>query len=469
MTDRYDLVIMGMGSAGMVAAEFAASIGLRVAAVERDRVGGTSLWTGCVPSKTLIASARAAHVMRTADRFGLRPVEPVVELSEVWQRIRAVQAEVAATDDDPARLAEMGVEIVRGEATLSGPNEVSVHGHAPLPTRVVLLCTGSRPRRLDVPGLARAGSLTSDDVFALDTPPATTSIVGGGPVGVELAQAFNRLGIAATIVERAPTILPRDEPGLVRRLSDVLTREGVQLHTAADVRRVTTDGPVTVVHAAVDGEPTTVRSDAVLVCIGRTPNVEGLGLEELGVTIGPDGVEVDDRGRTPVRSIYAAGDVTARHGFTHSAAAEGVRAVRDAFFPGKGGRPDLVPWCTFTDPELAHVGLTTAQAEARYGEDVDVWRHDLAHSARGRAEATPEGEVLVVTAKGRLLGAHVLAPAAGEMIHELGLAIHHGLKLSDVADLVHVYPTLATSIGQLAAEAALEKAQKLRWLVRKGR
>ncbi|MGI8984570.1 MAG: FAD-dependent oxidoreductase, partial [Acidimicrobiales bacterium] len=205
----------------------------------------------------------------------------------------------------------------------------------------------------------------------------------------------------------------------------------------------------------------------LMVAVGRQPNTGGLGLEEVGVEIGRKGVVVDQRMRTTVSSIYAAGDVAGRFLFTHSAAYEGVRAIRDMFFPGKGTVTDFVPWCTFTDPELAHAGLTVAEAETKHGDDVEVYRMELAHSDRAVAESAPEGVIVVVTAKGKVVGAHILAPSAGEMIHELALAINKDMKLAEVASLIHVYPTLSTGIGQLAGEAAFEGAKRLRWLVRK--
>ena len=208
-------------------------------------------------------------------------------------------------------------------------------------------------------------------------------------------------------------------------------------------------------------------ADGVLVAVGRQANVDGLGLAELGIASGPEGITVDDRGRTSVRTIYVAGDAAGRHQLAHVAAHEAVQAVRDAFFPGRRRRTASVPWCTFTDPEMAHAGLTVAEAEARDGENVDVWQVDLARSDRARAEGASDGALMVVTAKGRIVGAHLLAPAAGELIHELALAIDRGMKLADVAELVHVYPTFSTSIAQVADEALFERAQKLRWLVRR--
>lgn len=466
MAERYDLIIVGMGSGGMIAAEFAATLDLRVGVVERSRIGGDCLWTGCVPSKALLASAKAAHTMRHADHYGLTAVTPKIDTERVWSRIRAIQESIADTDDNADRYVAMGVDVISGTARISKPHEVLVDGVRRLRARYILLCTGSRPAEPDVEGLAEAGFVTSETLFELERPPESVVMVGGGPIAIEMAQGFNRLGIATTVLQKGPGILPRDEPDLVEILRAKLQAEGVDLHLDVDTERITVEGAQKVVRGTVGGVARDWRAAEVLVAVGRRPNTEGLGLEELGIGIGPRGIRVDERLRTSVPSIYAAGDVAGRHLFTHSAGYEAVRAVRDMFFPGKGRANEAVPWCTFTDPELAHAGLTSAEASDRHGDDVAVWRQDLAHSDRARAEGATDGAILIVTVKDRVVGAHVLAPAAGEMIHELALAIREDMKLSALAGLIHVYPTLSTGIGQLAAEAAFEKAGKLRWLVR---
>lgn len=471
---RYDLVIVGMGSGGMIGAEFAATIGLRVAVVERGRVGGDCLWTGCVPSKALLASAKAAHTMKVADRYGLPSVDPEIDTSLVWKRIRTIQQEIASTDDNPDRFREMGVELIRGSARITGPNTVLVTP-APgsgepdrrLETRIILICTGSRPAVPDVEGLKEAGFLTSENVFELERAPRSIVMIGGGPIAIEMAQGFNRLGVRTTVLQKGPGILPRDEPALVGILTGKLREEGVDLRLDVTTDRVAMSDGMKTVHGSENGEPSRWTAEDLLVAVGRRPNVEGLGLAEVGVKVGRRGVEVDERMRTAVPSIYAAGDVAGRFLFTHSAGYEAVRAIRDAFYPGKGRVTDFVPWCTFTDPELAHAGMTTAQAEERFGDDVEVYHLELGHSDRARADNASEGAIVVVTAKGRVVGAHILAPSAGEMIHELALAITQGMRLAEVASLIHVYPTLSTSVGQLAGEAAFEGAKRLRWLVRK--
>jgi pyruvate/2-oxoglutarate dehydrogenase complex dihydrolipoamide dehydrogenase (E3) component len=404
--------------------------------------------------------------MRTADDFGIDPVEPRIDRGSVWKRIRAVQQEIASTDDNPARYEEMGVEIVYGHAELTGKNTVQV-GDRTLETRYVLLCTGSRPAVPPIEGLQDAGFVTSESLFELEDPPASFVNIGGGPIAVEMVQGFTRLGIPVTLLQKGPRILPRDEPALVDKLVDKLRTEGVDLRFDVETQKVTVENGTKTVHGTENGKPATWSGEELLVAVGRVPNKEGLDLEGLGITCTPKGVVVDNRGRTSVDNIYACGDLAGRYLFTHSAAYEGVRAVRDMFFPGKGKVVASVPWCTFTDPELAHTGMTEAEARDKHGDDIEVWHQDLEHNDRARADNSAEGAIMIITDKKKIVGAHILAPAAGEMIHEFALAIEEGVKLNELSQFMHVYPTYGTSIGQLAGEAAFEKAEKLRWLVKR--
>ncbi len=460
---KYDLIVVGMGSAGMTAAEFAPKLGIKVACVESGRVGGDCLWTGCVPSKALLASAKAAHTMRHADAYGLTAVEPVIDTRRVWDRIHAIQQQVASSDDDPERFRAEGVDVLLGAARLTSPTTVSVEDDEH-EARFILLATGSRPATPPIDGLAEAGYLTSERIFELDRAPTSLVMIGAGPIAIELAQGLTRLGVPVTVLQKGPGVLTREEPALAARLLAKLRAEGVDIQVDVDIERVSVgeDGAKTV-HA---GERSWTAAE-IFVGTGRTPNVEGLGLEEVGVKVGRRGIEVDDRMRTSVKSIYAAGDVAGRFLFTHSAGYEAARAVRNMFLPSSTGGDYLVPWCTFTDPELAHAGLTEAQARAEHGDDaVAVWRQDLSHSDRVRADSAAEGEIRIVTAKGRIVGAHALAPSAGELIGELALAIDQKLKLAELASVVHVYPTIALAIQQIAGEAAYASAEKLSWLVR---
>lgn len=465
---RYDLVVIGMGSAGAVAAEFAATeIGLRVAAVERARVGGDCLWTGCVPSKALISSARVAHTVRHADHHAIAADPPRVDLKQVWDRIRAIQSEIAATDDDPDRIRAAGVELIDGEAHLIGPNTVSVAGRT-LSTRFVLVCTGSRPTLPAIDGLDEIDVLTSENLFETPRPPDSLVIIGGGPIACELSQALNRLGVTVTMIERADRLLARDEPAHARRILTTLRDEGVDVRLGTTPTRVTRGGDGVNVHLH-DGERVTAQG--VFVATGRTPNTADLGLERAGVAVDASGrVVVDERNRTSTRSIYAVGDITDRPDFTHTAGYDGVLAVRDMFFPGRGVAPALVPWCTFTDPEVAHVGMTEEEAVAEHGaKRVTAHRRTLDHNDRARADGDTNGEIVIVTARGRIVGAHAVCRAAGELIHELALAISHRTKLAELTELIHVYPTLSTAVGRISADAAYASARRYRFLARIGR
>ncbi len=472
---QFDLVVIGMGSAGTLAVELAAQdLGLRVAAVERGRIGGDCLWTGCVPSKALLASARVAHTVRHAAAFGIDAGgEPRIDLDAVWRRITTVQADIAATDDSPDRFRAMGAELVIGEARITGPREVTVataEGDRVLGTRYVLVCTGSRAAIPPIAGIDSVPVLTSDHVFELERPPESLVILGGGPIAVELGQGLRRLGVATTLVEREHRLLPREEPELADRLALVLQREGVGLRLGVAAERIsdTGDGDGVAVELA-DGR--VERAAGLLVATGRVANVDGLGLDALGLEVGPEGVHVDGRSRTHVPTIYAVGDAAAgRPRFTHTAAYDAAAAIRDMFFPGRGLAPALVPWCTFSDPELARVGLTAAEARAVHGERaVTVLRHELHHVDRARADGATDGLLLVVAVRRRIVGAHLLAPGAGELVHELALAMKAGIGLDELAQLVHVYPTIATGVGRIAGDHAINRARKLRSITKLGR
>ena len=340
-------------------------------------------------------------------------------------------------------------------------------GAVELNGRFVLVCTGSRPTMPAIPGLADVEVLTSENLFALERPPASLVMIGGGPIATELAQGMVRLGVPTTVVEMAHRLVPRDEPELADRLGRILRAEGVDLHLATEATAVRPGGDGVVVETG-DGDHTAA---GLLVATGRTANVELLGLDRFGIPVSAAGVEVDGRNRTLVPSIYVVGDAAAgRPRYTHSAAHDAVLAVRDMFFPGRGVPAQLVPWCTFTDPELAHVGLTAAEARERYGSrTVQVYRHELADNDRARADGTTDGILLVVAVKDRIVGAHALAPAAGELIHELALAIRFGVGVDELAELVHVHPTLADGFARIASDRAYATARRYRPLARLSR
>lgn len=471
MPKPYDLVIIGLGAAGLTAAKVAAGeLGLRVAAVERERVGGDCLWTGCVPSKSIIASAQCAHAVAEASHFGVPAAPTPADRRAVWGRMATIRAEIAAIDDNVESVRALGVDVFDGSARVSGARSVVVDtydGSTELESRFILVCTGSRPTMPAVAGLPEVDVLTNESLFGLESGPESLAIIGAGPVGVETAQALARLGSTVHIFDSAARILTSEEPESADRLARILSSDGVELCLGSPVTAVRAARDGVIVETA-DGEWSAER---LLVAAGRTANVDGLGLDRLGIIATAAGISVDARSRTIVPTVYAVGDVAAgRSHHTHAAATDAAIAVRDMFLPGRATASTLVPWCVFTDPELAHVGLTPAEARERFGErQVRVHRQEMLEVDRARIDRRTDGLITLVTARGRLVGAHVLAPHAGEMINELALAIRFSMTIGDLAQVPHVYPTYATAISQLVATHEFRRVRRFRGLAKLSR
>lgn len=457
----YDLLIIGAGSAGMAAAEVAPRMGVRVALAERDRIGGDCLWTGCVPSKALIASAKLAHRMKSASELGLADQIAAVDTAKVLDRVRAVQHDIAATTDSIEHFQRLGVDVLTGVARVRDEHSAVVAGRV-ITARFILLASGSRPSVPPIEGLGESGYLTSDTLFCLERLPSSLIVIGGGPIAVETSQAARRLGVEVTLLESQAQILGREDGRLAARVRSILEREGVSIFTGAAVERVELRGSGRMVTGTVDGERHEWRAHGVLVATGRAPNVEDLGLAEAGISTSPKGIVVDDRLRTSVSSIYAAGDVAGRFFFTHSAVSEAATALRNMFYPGSKPAPMLVPWTTFTEPELGHAGMTRAQAEAELGRDrILEFRAPLSESDRARADGVDGEFVCVTDTNYRLLGAHVLAPGAGDMMGHLAVAIGRGDRLTpDFANAIQVYPTISFTLSQLAAHATYRQLRR---------
>lgn len=456
---RYDLVVLGGGTAGIIAARTAGRLGASVVLVERDRTGGDCLWTGCVPSKSLIAAAHTAHRIRTSGRFGITPTQPKVDFAAVRAHIRQAIARIEPADS-PTALTWAGAEVIHGDAVFTGPREVRVDGRT-LRFRHALIATGSSPALPPVPGLAEVEPLTSDTVWDLTELPARLVVLGGGPIGCELGQAFSRLGSEVTIIEATERLVPREEPPAGIALAAALSAEGIRVLTGTTMTKA--GGSTGALELAVSGPEgtTVVRADRVLVSTGRQPRTAGLGLEAAGVRLDDRGqVVVDAKLRTSNRRIYAAGDVTGALPFTHVAGMHGSIAATNAVLaPTRRIDHERIPWVTFTDPEIAHVGLTETQARQRHGGAVRVrlLRHD--HLDRAIVEDDTDGFThVVLDQKGRVLGATIVAPRAGEVIAELTALIARGGRLRDLAPVVHAYPTWADGVWHAAvaeADAAL--------------
>ena len=450
---RRDLIVVGGGTAGLVAAVGAAGQGANVTLLERARTGGDCLWTGCVPSKALLAAASAAHTARHSGHLGVHADQVTVDLAEVMSHVRGA---IGALEphDSPDRLRAEGVEVVQGEARFVADDTVAVDGQR-LRFRTAMVATGAAPVLPPIDGLADAAPMTTDTVWDLEELPARLVVLGGGPIGCELGQAFARLGAEVTIVEMEARLLPREEPEASEALQAALVREGVDVRTGARATAVTPAGDgddgwqLTLQRG--DAPPDEVGFDRILVAVGRRPRTTGLGLEAAGIEVdGRGAVVVDDLLRTTNRRVYAGGDVTALLPFTHVAAAHGATVVQNALF-GLRARVDheRIPWVTFTDPEVARVGLSAAEARERFGPGIRVRRAAHTEVDRAWAEARTDGFAqLVGGPKGRLVGATVVGPRAGETIGEVVAWRQQDAKLSAIArGSTHAFPTWSDDIA----------------------
>ena len=450
---RYNLVVIGAGTAGLVTAAGAAGLGARVALVERGLMGGDCLNVGCVPSKALIRAARAFADVRDAAAHGVRvPPVATVDFPAVMERMRRLRASISPTDS-AARFRRLGIDVFLGAARFTGRDSLEVDGRRLRFARAAI-ATGGRPAVPDIPGLEQAGYLTNETVFALTELPRRLAVIGSGPIGCELTQAFARFGSLVTLLERGPRIMPREEPEAAELVTRAFGRDGVSVRTRTRVVRVEPEAGPEGRHRLLlerEGRGEDLPVDAILVGVGRVPNVEDLGLEAAGVIHDRTGVVVDDALRTSNPRIYAAGDVGSRFKFTHMADALARIVVRNALFPGTDKASALVvPWCTYTDPEVAHVGLYEHEARAR-GIAVRTFVQELAEVDRAILDGEAEGFVKVHVREGtdEIVGATLVARHAGETISELTLAMVGGLGLKTLSATIHPYPTQAEALKKL--------------------
>ncbi len=464
----YDLVVVGGGTAGLVSAMGAAGLGARVALVERALLGGDCLNTGCVPSKALLRSAHAVGEIRKLAGLGVHVEAPRVDFAQVMQRLRERRAALAR-HDGAERFRDAGIDVFFGQGRFTGTDTLAVDG-VRLAFRRAVIATGGRAATPPVPGIEGVPFLTNETVFDLTALPRRLIVLGAGPIGCELGQAFARLGSTVTIVDRSPQVLPREDPDAAGLVEASLVRDGIRLVLGAQIQDVRArDGEITLRlsrgHEAPDD---LVLGDAMLVAAGRAPNVEDLGLDTANVRVEPAGVVVDDRMRTSNPRIYASGDVCSAYKFTHAADAQSRLVLQNALFFGRRRASQLtIPWVTFTDPEVAHVGLTHAEAAASNGR-IGIVTVNMADVDRAVVDDTTDGFVRVYHDRGRLKGCTIVAAHAGEMIGEATYALTHGGTLGSLSATVHPYPTQAEALrkaGDAYRRQALTPSLR-RWLER---
>lgn len=476
---RYDLVIIGGGVAGLVAASGAAQLGARVALVDKSGLGGDCLNYGCVPTKRLVHSARVAFTVKHASDSGIEAASYRVDFPKVMASMRAVQGRIGE-HDDPERFRKMGVEVIFGAGRFIDPDIFEVNGER-LHGRRFIIATGTRPEVPPIKGLRESGALTNETVLGLKSLPPSIVILGAGPIGIEYAQIFARLGSKVTVIKKYDRILPKEDPELAEALEKVLEAEGVELERCPEIKEVRrNDGKGKIeVLAGCEGAQKTFRAESVMVAIGRKPNVEELGLEAAGVEYdSKKGIKVDERLRTTQKHIYGCGDVAGSYPFTHVAEYHAGVALSNALFPVFKRKVDyrVVPWATFTDPELARVGMTEAEAIGKYGgKNVKVYRHRFNENDRAVIEGESAGLIkLVCGRKGGLLGAHILGPKAGELIHEYVLAMRLKAPVAKISTTIHVYPTVSQAVKRAADQYYREKLftgwfpKFAKWLIRRG-
>lgn len=457
----YNLIVIGGGSAGLLAAVGAAGMGAKVALIERHLLGGDCLNVGCLPSKTVIRSAKVLGEIQSASGFGVHvPAGVEVDFAAVMERMRKVRAEVSH-HDSAQRFADLGIDLFLGEGRFNSANTVEVvagSGTADeqavtLNFKKAMISTGTRPAPLPIPGLAEAGYLNNERVFEMTEQPKRLAVIGAGPIGAELAQSFRRFGSEVIVFDVIPRLLGREDPDAAAVIRNVFEEEGIRLALGVAINQIEQDANGKTIQFELDGNSDSVTVDEILVAAGRIPNLETLNLEAAGVEYHKKGVTVDDGLRTTNANVYAAGDVASKYQFTHTADAMARIVLQNALFPGPTKKvSDLViPWATYTDPEVAHVGLYEQEAEEQ-GIAVETFQFSIGDVDRGRADDDLDSFVKVHVKKGtdKIVGATIVAGHAGDMISILTLAMNANIGLKQIASTIFPYPTQAEAIKKIA-------------------
>ncbi|MBW8039982.1 MAG: hypothetical protein FVQ85_08295 [Planctomycetes bacterium] len=457
----YDVVIIGAGSAGLVACKLANGLGKKTALIEKRKIGGDCTWFGCIPSKTLIKSANIAHQTTRLKEFGLAPLGPVqLNAQKVMSHVRAVIEADAAGHPAESYEAE-GINVLFGGARFVDSHRIELEGKT-ISSKKFVICTGSQPLVPDIEGLDKIAYLTNETVFDLEVLPKSMIVLGAGPIGIELSSALNRLGVEVTVLLRSGQILKKEDKELVERLTEILRAEGVTILNNTQTRKFSRDhNKITVTIEDKQGRRD-IEAESVLVAVGRRPNIDELALEKAGVEFDTKGVRVDKHLRTTANNIYAAGDIVPPYLFTHIAEYEAVIATTNACLslPIKKTNYENVLWCTFTDPELAHAGLSEERAREIYGGNVKVYRWEHKDVDRAKTDLAQEGlSKFVCDKKGKLLGIHILGHNAAELMHEAQLAKSMGLSFSRIASVIHAYPSYSDAVRQPAKKCYIDLLQ----------
>ena len=454
---KFDLTIIGGGVGGLVTASGASQLGAKVALVEKEKLGGDCLHYGCVPTKSLTHTARIISLLRRSPDFGLNPVKVDFEFKKIMDHMKSIQKKIGK-HDDPERFKKMGVKLFFGNGSFIDTNTFEVNGEK-ISSRKFLIATGSRPTSPSIPGMDMVDYLNNIKILSLSKLPESLLVIGAGPIGLEFAQIFSRFGSKVIILEKVGQILSKEDRELADILEEILKKDGIEIHTCSNVKKVEQSGNKKIVLAECAGTEKRFEADELLVAVGITPNTEGLNLDKIGVRSTRTGIVVNDTMKTTAPNIWACGDVTGMFPFTHMAEYEAGLVVSNALFPLIKRKMDklVVPWTTFTDPELARVGLIECEAR-KQNDNIKIYRYPFKDHDRAVIDGETEGLIkLVCDKKGKILGASILGVGAGDLINEYIFAMKNNLPVQKISGTVHIYPTMGQIVKRGADQYYREK------------
>jgi pyruvate/2-oxoglutarate dehydrogenase complex dihydrolipoamide dehydrogenase (E3) component len=457
----YDVVVIGAGSAGLTACKLANGLGKKTALIEKRKIGGDCTWFGCIPSKTLIKSANVAHQMTRLQEFGLALPNPAeLNAKKVMSHVRAVVEADAASHPAESYEAE-GINVFFGRARFVDSHRIEVAGKL-ISSKKFVICTGSSPAVPPAEGIGNVSLLTNESIFDLEILPESMIIMGAGPIGIEMASALNRLGVNVTVLLRSGQILKKEDKELADRLLQILRAEGVTISTNTQTKKISQDQNKIIATVEDKQGQRQITAESLLVAVGRKPNVNDLDLEKAGVEFDKSGIKVDGHLKTTAKNIYAAGDVVPPYLFTHIAEYEAIIATTNACLPIPVKKTNYknVLWCTYTDPELAHAGLTEEKAREQYGNKIRIYKWEHKNVDRAKTDLEERGfSKFICDGKGKLLGIHILGHGAAELMHEAQLAKSIGLPFSKIASVIHAYPSYSDAVRQPAKRCYIDTLQ----------